>query len=1024
MDLQILTGELVENLLNYRLQNIYNVANSSRQYVLKFSIPDSKRSLVLDCGNKLHLTDFERPTAPAPSNFVTKLRKHLKTRRLSLLKQVGNDRVIVFQFSDGLYYLVFEFFSAGNVLLLDHERKILALLRTVDDLGDNEKYAVNEEYNMFNESLFDGTYKYEKRQYTAEDVKGWISAHKEKLSNDTSSKKKKVFSIHKLAFINASHLSNDLILKNLIASGINASQSCLGVEDDEELINEIVESLSRTEELYIALLENASSDQAAGFIVQKKNPSHNQEDPDSLEYIYDEFHPFLPYKENKDGFRFEEVKGYNKTLDKFFSTIESTKYALRVEQQKKHAQNRLDTAKSERDKQIFLLQMQQEINEKKGNSIMYHAELVETCKESVQTLIDKQMDWTNIESVIKMEQSRGSDIAKTIKLPLKLKDNKIQLLLNDIDAMSEMDAKDSDSESSSSDSESESDSETESDSGSELDSDSESEMPKKTKKIKSAKSATPKLSVEIDLALSAFANARNYFDSKKTAGSKQVKVEKSAGMALKNAERKIQKDLSKNLKNEQDVLQVIRPKYWFEKYFWFVTTDGYLCLAGRDDAQVDMIYYRHFSDSDYFVSSDIEGSLKVFIMNPFKGEAVSPSTLFQAGTFAMLTSNAWTQKVSSSAWWLAGPDVTKKEYDGSLLGPGRLNFKDKKNYMPPAQMVMGLAFYWLVDEDTAKTYTDAREKRQDEHGLKVLINNKKQDLENLSITATNVSAAAPVEEALSNDDVDGEDKKLSAKERRSIRRERALTPTSSEEPEANTLVNSIVKDLENVKVDEKVDVLKVKPAVRGKKGKMKKMNTKYADQDEEERKMRMKVLGTLKQIEELEQKKQEALSRAAEVETPKYAISKVEKDKKAEERELLKYLQEDDEEASDMNYLELLDSLVAKPAPKDTVAALVPVFAPWSSLSKFKYKVKIQPGMGKKGKALNDTMNYFSNRKVDPSREDLDVDWPNEHELIKAAKPNDLIGAFTANKVKLVLPGGAESDKGKKNGKKSSGKKK
>ncbi|KAM9908378.1 hypothetical protein OXX69_006052, partial [Metschnikowia pulcherrima] len=156
LDLRIITGELQESISNYRLQNIYNVIGSSRQYVLKFSVPDSKRSLVIDCGNKVHLSEFERPIAPAPSNFVTKLRKHLKTRRLSSLQQVGTDRVLVFQFSDGLFYLVLEFFSAGNILLLDHDLKILALHRLVNDLGpENDKYAVNEVYKMFDLSLFD-----------------------------------------------------------------------------------------------------------------------------------------------------------------------------------------------------------------------------------------------------------------------------------------------------------------------------------------------------------------------------------------------------------------------------------------------------------------------------------------------------------------------------------------------------------------------------------------------------------------------------------------------------------------------------------------------------------------------------------------------------------------------------------------------------------------------------------------------------------------------------------------------------
>ena len=38
-------------------------------------------------------------------------------------------------------------------------------------------------------------------------------------------------------------------------------------------------------------------------------------------------------------------------------------------------------------------------------------------------------------------------------------------------------------------------------------------------------------------------------------------------MALKNAERKITQDLTRSLKQENDTLKEIRPKYWFEKFF-------------------------------------------------------------------------------------------------------------------------------------------------------------------------------------------------------------------------------------------------------------------------------------------------------------------------------------------------------------------------------------------------------------------------------------------------------------------------
>lgn len=978
------------------------MATSNRQYVLKFAIPDSKQLVVVDCGNKIHLTDFERPMAPAPSSFVSKLRKHLKSRRLSGIKQVGNDRILVFQFSDGEFYLVFEFFSAGNVLLLDKEFKILALQRLVKDLGpENASYATNEKYLAFDSLLFsaEGTTLENELScdFTEHQVLEWTNAQKQKLS-ESSEKTKKVYSLHKLLFVNASYLSNDLILKTLLDKKIDHARSCLDLENDSELLSSAVIALNETKQRYIQLLELGANGKTVGYIFEKKNPLYKSTNDDSLEYVYEEFHPFMPFKK-PGNHRFLPVEGYNKTIDQFFSTIESTKHSLRIEQQKQHAQKRLDNAKNERDKQIELLVNQQEANERKGEAILYYAEQVEACSEYVNDMLKKQMDWTDIENVIKFDAEKKRPEALAIKLPLRLEKNLIKLSLIDpskVDDDSLFENSDNNPESASqSSSESESDSESD---VSDSDYDSDDSLVKKPLKPsgKAPKKVLPTLNVDIDLTQSAFANASLYFGQKKEASSKQAKVEKNSNMAMRNAEKRVERDLAKKLKNEVDALKTIRHKYWFEKYFWFVSSEGYLCLAGRDEIQTDMIYYRHFGDDGYFVSSDIEGSLKVFILNPFPHEDISPTTLFQAGVFALLTSVAWNSKASSSAWWLKGKDVTKKEFDGSLLGPGRIAYKAERNYMPPAQLVMGFGFYWLGDEDTAKRHTEARIKRQEEHGLKVNVSRKKADLEGINF------------ENLSLKDLKKEQEKI----------KEVTEEAGGEECSDSEDVEGDNGDSENALSGTPTPSAPTK-TVRGKRGKLKKQKAKYADQDEEERKLRIEALGTLKQIEAQQKQKLEEKQKQIDATKNKYNQQRTaeQRDRKAEERELQKYL-DTDEDVFDESFLSMLDSLIAKPSKDDTIATAVPVFAPWAALAKFKYKVKVQPGMGKKGKSLTEAYDYFSKRKVDVSKEDADEDWPEEHTIINNLASADAIGSLTVSKLKMMLPALGNGNGGKKSMKK------
>jgi predicted ribosome quality control (RQC) complex YloA/Tae2 family protein len=51
--------------------------------------------------------------ADTPSNFTLKLRKHLRTRRLDSVAQLGSDRVVDFSFGTGpaCYHLILELYA-------------------------------------------------------------------------------------------------------------------------------------------------------------------------------------------------------------------------------------------------------------------------------------------------------------------------------------------------------------------------------------------------------------------------------------------------------------------------------------------------------------------------------------------------------------------------------------------------------------------------------------------------------------------------------------------------------------------------------------------------------------------------------------------------------------------------------------------------------------------------------------------------------------------------------------------------
>ena len=84
LDLRLVVNELEDELIGCRLQNIYSLEASPRHFSFKFDAKhEGKTHMIVDPGFRAHLTNYRHATTQQPSGFVSKLRKHLKTRRAS-----------------------------------------------------------------------------------------------------------------------------------------------------------------------------------------------------------------------------------------------------------------------------------------------------------------------------------------------------------------------------------------------------------------------------------------------------------------------------------------------------------------------------------------------------------------------------------------------------------------------------------------------------------------------------------------------------------------------------------------------------------------------------------------------------------------------------------------------------------------------------------------------------------------------------------------------------------------------------
>lgn len=1035
------------------------------------------------------------------------------------MSQIGTDRIIEFQFSDGQYRLFLEFYAGGNIVLTDKDLGIIALLRIVDE--EQEKLKVGLKYSLDHRQNYNGV-----PALTAERVRAGLEKAVDKQESDVAGSQKKLKKKPGQALQRALAASLNefppLLLEHALQfSNFDTGTSLEEVLKDDSMLKTLVLALQEAKNIVDGI---TSTHICQGYIIAK--PSINAATTAEAEVnengkstagnlMYEDFHPFRPqkYEENPE-ISILEFDGFNKTVDEFFSSIESQKLELRLTEREEHAKRKLENARLDHEKRLGGLQDVQELNVRKAQAIEANLQVVQEAIAAVNGLLAQGMDWMDVARLIEMEQAKHNVVAEIIKLPLKLYENTATLLLSEATFEDEDDYDGDETDSDVSDSDNEA-------------------IAASGKVTKNTNSTDKRLAVDVDLALSPWSNARQYYDQKKTAAVKEQKTLQSSEKALKSTERKIGADLKKGLKQEKEVMRPQRKALWFEKFIYFISSEGYLVLAGKDLPQTEILYKRFLEKGDVYVHADLQGAASVIVKN--KSELayspIPPSTLSQAGTLAVATSSAWDSKAVMSAWWVNADQVSKIAPTGEYLAIGSFIIGGPKNFLPPAQLILGFGVFFKISDESKvrhlkhriqddrsiacgnaagvaegrdeasddgsdnmsrtesepedlRTRDDTRDDNDedDEHkpiaGLSEVDkvdgnsdNNGKDSSESEMTQHTplqpahglndaHLRKAQTVNEAVVASDENSEpvkhdhvkengetpvsdDRKqhLSETDHRSLRQgfSQPTNAPSGAVPGLGSAGNTRLNAPATAEQSSAFGGITVKsqaPPVRGKHGKKSTFKSKYADQDEEDRALAMRLLGSAaakqKATEDATAKaiKDQALAEQKERRRKQHALA-LEKGKEAEEIRRLRF--EDsaqDIEDGEAEELSDLDALVGNPLPGDDLLDALVVCGPWDAIgSRCRWRVKLQPGTTKKGKAVREILHTWVNvitdrekRRKPGAGEGNEVTMEEEGlrrregELIRAFRETEVIGVVPVGKVRITGGAGGASGKGRGGG--------
>ena len=680
LDVAAMVAHLERELIGRRIINIYDGVSENDSFLIKFD-GDIKQVLVLESGIRFHTTKHASSLQAEgmPSPYTSKLRKHLRGLRLERITQLGNyDRVVNFVFGSGesRCSLILELYARGNLILTTAGYQILALLRSHEYEKDDIHVQVGHVYPVtyatsigkINQGLLANSGK-----ECIEWCKSELHHRIDVIDEQTNNKKKKDNLVVPL---------KALLLKpssGVYQYGPSLIEHCILVaqlDPNTKISPQTVETAlteGEWEHLVAVLISegtkvtaNLKADGLIGHILHRpKDNANGNETSDTLPHSNKMLEDFQPHilKQHEEKLIID-YSNFSEAVDDYFAHIGGQKRHFRAENAERAAKEKLEKIRRDQEQRVEALNEEIDRMHAHATLIEAHADSVDKALSVINSALDTGMDWEALDQLVRVEQNNGNPIALLIK---KLELDKEIIIVA---------------------------------------------LPDSTE-------ANKVVLVTLSLQDSAYGNAREMFAKYRAYKEKSQKTLESSAKALKAAEINAQKQLQDaQLKSKMTATPTIaRKPGFYEKFHYFVTSDNYLVLGGKDAHQNEQLVKRYLRPGDAYLHADVHGAASCILRakrrrkRNGKTEALplSDQALREAGNFTICRSNAWGSRMVTSAWWVEAHQVSKTAPSGEYLTVGSFMVRGKKNFLPPTPLEMGLAILFrLGDEDSIARHQNDR----------------------------------------------------------------------------------------------------------------------------------------------------------------------------------------------------------------------------------------------------------------------------------------------------------------------------
>jgi predicted ribosome quality control (RQC) complex YloA/Tae2 family protein len=722
LDVRATVEEMRAQLIGLRLLNLYNISN--KMFLFKFGQGENKRSVLLENGIRLHLTELAREKPKVPSQFTLKLRKHIRAWRLDSITQLQHDRTIDLCFgvasTEGCFHIIIELFSKGNVILTDHAYKMMMLLRTHRDdeglnLVVNEVYPITAPFAGMNASTptavstvpaaaasgsASATGSATAAMATASEephvmlyvphVDATGRLHVQRVADADLTPAQRQLKAERVCSMKAEwdlglsrsdsrtavqslvagiqHFGPDLAQHVLTISNVPNTQQKSWQESPDAMFDKLLVGLLEAYDLAKVDLTSAG-----GYLIRKAGKGGSArhgpaaaattgDDPHSPESAaavtvavaeqYESFTPILLAQYTLDGVESLYRPSFGRVCDEFFLITETERIDASNDKRKNAAKSKEEKFAADHARRINGLEADIAKNQQKGEQLILNAERVDEAIQLINGALATGISWDALRSLLKRRNAEGHPVAYMIH-ELFLERNAISVLLE-----ATLDDEEDDCD-------------------------------------------VPPLVVEVNLSKTAHANAADYFGKQKQNKLKLERTVASTDKAAAGAARKGARKAAEQ--KEKKVIVKERQRNWWEKFYWFRTSAGDLVLRGKDVQSTELLLRRVKKLGDFFVQCEVDGSLPC-LLRPMghlwhgdgmgaaaqAAQPIAAASLCEAGAWCVAFSGAWESKQTTGAWWIYASQVTGGSAAGVYI------FSGERHYLPPQSMSLGCALLFYV----------------------------------------------------------------------------------------------------------------------------------------------------------------------------------------------------------------------------------------------------------------------------------------------------------------------------------------